>query len=69
MSPIGISKVIYTFGEWMANEYLSHESLKKLVDANETFDVCILENFNAEAIMVKLTVFKRFKFENIEIRF
>lgn len=41
-------------GKDTVNAYLTHPSVRELMDSGETFDICMFENFNAEAMMVIL---------------
>ena len=52
MSPFGMMKFIYSMGDVTVDTYLSHPNVQKLMNSGESFDICILENFNTEAMMV-----------------
>jgi len=52
MSPFGMMNFIYTMGDVTVETYLSHPNVQKLINSMETFDICIFENFNTEAMMV-----------------
>ncbi|XP_070498448.1 UDP-glycosyltransferase UGT5-like [Chironomus tepperi] len=44
-------KFIYSMGDVTVKTYLSHPNVQKLMKSGEVFDICILENFNTEAMM------------------
>jgi hypothetical protein len=47
-------------GKDTVNAYLTHKRVKELMVSGETFDICMFENFNAEAMMVINNYFKYF---------
>ncbi|CAG9806948.1 unnamed protein product [Chironomus riparius] len=51
MSPFDMMKFIYSMGDVTVDTYLSHPNVQKLMRSGESFDICILENFNTEAMM------------------
>lgn len=53
MSPFGMMNFIYTMGDITVDTYLRHPNVQKIMNSGETFDICIFENFNTEAMMVK----------------
>lgn len=42
----------------MVEQILSNQKVKNLLDSNEKFDVCVVESFNIDAIVVSWYVVK-----------
>lgn len=52
LTPIDHITHISSMGLDTVNAYLSHPKVLELMSSGETFDICMFENFNAEAMMV-----------------
>lgn len=44
--------LIYSMGDLIVDTYMTHPKVKELISSHETFDICMFENFNAEAMLV-----------------
>ena len=47
-------------GHDLVNQYMNHTGLSEFLKENESFDVCVIEIFNADALLVC----KKFKYSN-----
>lgn len=52
MSPTVIITFLYKLGIDTVDAYLQHPNVQKLLKSKEKFDICVIENFNADAFVV-----------------
>lgn len=45
--------ILYYHGTMGVKMTMEHEGVRKLMDSGEKFDVCVLEIFNVDAVMVR----------------
>lgn len=53
MNPLMLLAFLYDFGENMVTTYMKHPNVLKFMKSDQHFDVCIIENFNADAFLVR----------------
>lgn len=60
MNPLALLAFLYSFGDNMVSTYMQHPNVLKFMKTDKVIDVCIFENFNADAFMVpsRKTLFK-----------
>lgn len=54
MHPIVTMSFLYKMGSDLVNSYLEYPEIKDFLKTKEKFDVCIIEIFNADAMLVRL---------------
>lgn len=58
---------LYKMGGDLSEKYLQHPEVKKLLESEEKFDICLFEFFAADSLLVNSTKFMRIYFNNDEI--
>jgi hypothetical protein len=53
MHPLVIISVLYDFGANLVRTFMEHPEVVKFMDRKEKFDICVIENFNADAFLVR----------------
>lgn len=54
MHPIVTMSFLYKMGSDLVNSYMEYPEIKEFLKTKEKFDVCIIEIFNADAMLVRL---------------
>jgi hypothetical protein len=52
MHPFILMAFLYKMGNDLVNSYMNHEGVKRFLEEDQHFDVCVTEVFNADAFLV-----------------
>lgn len=58
MSPVMIMTFLYKLGNDLVNAYMTNPAVLNFLKEDEKFDVCIIEIFNADALLVSTIKFQ-----------
>lgn len=54
MNPMILMTFLYKIGGDLVHMYLNYPEVIKFMKTNPKFDVCVIENFNADAFLVSV---------------
>ena len=54
LDPIAVVSILYKMGDKLVNDYMNYPRVKSFLQSDESFDVCIIEIFNADAFVVSI---------------
>lgn len=54
MHPLAAVAFLFKMGSDLVHQCMEHDGVQKLLKSNEKFDICIIEIFNADAMLVRL---------------
>lgn len=52
MHPLVIMTFLYKMGADVVNMFMQHQEVIKFMNSKQKFDVCIIETFNVDALLV-----------------
>jgi hypothetical protein len=55
LNPIMLMTFLYKLGIDTVNTYMEHPEILKFMKSEQKFDVCIIEIFNADALLVNIS--------------
>lgn len=67
MGVIDMISFLYQFGYDLVEGCMENSNITKFMESKQKFDVCIVENFNADAFIVRTPGFITFRFDSRNI--